>query len=180
MHFAVPTTSACPGRWEVTPAPLCACSCFLPHAAGGGCCLRLFHWGVEEKNCNVLNFDLDKMYFLWLLSLWLKRDHFWQSVSSAGSCCFQHGLRAGTGWGKRGETEKQPWELICYLSGRIIDCFLEAPCKEQRSDFSVSFLLVGVTFPSTRQVKPGNSSHSCGLRNLLQLVISKAFLSAKY
>lgn len=61
-----------------------------------------------------------------------------------------------------------------------MDCFLEAPPKEQRADFFVSFLPIGVTFRSTRQVKPDNSNHSCGLRNLLQLVISKAFLSAKY
>lgn len=54
--------------------------------AGVGCPLRLFLWGAEKKNRNALNFDSDKMCFLWLLSVCLKRDRFWHSSSGAGYC----------------------------------------------------------------------------------------------
>lgn len=67
MCSGVPTTSSRPGRREETRGSrACPQPCFFP--------------------CNVLNFDSDKTWFLWLLSVCLKHDRFWCSAPGAGSC----------------------------------------------------------------------------------------------
>lgn len=76
------------------------------------------------------------------------------------------GLELGA---ERGETGKQCKSSSGSLSRRTVNCFLEAPCKDQRAHFSRSFLPTGVvTRPGAWEVRPDNSSLTCGLRDLLQ------------
>jgi len=112
------------------------------------------------------------------------------ALDSCGSRCagsgsaksFQCGSGAGAVVGGRGEKQGNGCQSSSVYSSRRrkINCFLEAPCKEQRSGFSRTFPPGSiVTHLSPWEVNPDSSSLTGGLRHLLPLVISEAFLNIK-